>query len=557
MDVSRLLLSVVMVMSPSDGISGTSDSSCFHLDQDRYKVIEGEAFYYVPFDMDDPNLPDENITWFKKGSEVMNITTDETHRIHYHGGALLFLNISTDDAGYYSARHIEPSGECFYYHLKIEVFSETSRENLTYGAIRNSAQNINIPCPQPVKDTCKTFNGNFTWFKGKNLKPSEHRESLWVTDAKKDDEDIYTCICTWTHNHKLYNSSGSRRLFVLKRAIFRNATIVSPTSKEQLADEGSSVKLNCTVYCGNNAERDCEATWWVNGKPAKQMDGYNETSTVDIEDPSKRTFSTAILTIQRVSAEDFQKKFQCKVSGFYTANSVTLTLKQRESIIPLIVSGMCVFVIAVFAALLVKYFAIDLALLFRPYFSPGKCNEDMKMYDAYVVYQTQSLDKETEDKLSNFVTKTLPSVLEEKCGYRLFIQGRDDIPGEDRVELAERCIKQSRRLMVILTPGSGPEMMENPTSDQTSAIEFDWQVGLHHALVQREMSVILIQLGEMGPQGYSHLPPGLQHLIRQSAPIRWPKGSRAASKCSSRFWKRVRYLMPVRPARKRDSSAII
>lgn len=52
------------------------------------------------------------------------------------------------------------------------------------------------------------------------------------------------------------------------------------------------------------------------------------------------------------------------------------------------------------------------------------------MYDAYVVYQTQKMDKGTEDKLSRFVTQVLPAVLEDKCGYRLFIHGRDDIPGE-------------------------------------------------------------------------------------------------------------------------------
>ncbi|XP_016519780.1 interleukin-1 receptor accessory protein-like [Poecilia formosa] len=267
-------------------------------------------------------------------------------------------------------RHIEPSGECFYYHLKIEVFSETSRENLTYGAIRNSAQNINIPCPQPVKDTCKTFNGNFTWFKGKNLKPSKHRESLWVNNAKKDHEDIYTCICTWTHNHKLYNSSGSRRLFVLKKAVYEDVKIISPTTREQLVKKGSSIKLNCTVYCGINAERDCKTTWWINGKPAKQMDGYTETSTLDIKVPSKETFFTAILTIAEVSAEDFQKKFQCKGSGFYTTNSATLSLKNDESftfIIVFLVLGVC---LILFAAVVVKHF-----LSVRPYCPPRRCNK--------------------------------------------------------------------------------------------------------------------------------------------------------------------------------------
>lgn len=36
--------------------------------------------------------------------------------------------------------------------------------------------------------------------------------SLWIYNATKDDEGIYTCTCTWTHNHKVYKSSGSRRL---------------------------------------------------------------------------------------------------------------------------------------------------------------------------------------------------------------------------------------------------------------------------------------------------------------------------------------------------------
>ena len=55
---------------------------------------------------------------------------------------------------------------------------------------------------------------------------------------------------------------------------------------------------------------------------------------------------------------------------------------------------------------------------------------DARLYDAYVVYQMQKMDKVTENTLCQFITQVLPSVLEEKCGYRLFIQGRDDIPGE-------------------------------------------------------------------------------------------------------------------------------
>lgn len=139
---------------------------------------------------------------------------------------------------------------------------------------------------------------------------------------------------------------------------------------------------------------------------------------------------------------------------------------------------------------------------------------DRRLFDAYVVYQMQSPDKVTEDALAQFVARVLPSILEDRCGYRLFIHGRDAVPGEghlmhsqiwthpevkaplsrpgshthtstlcvpaDRLGLVEDRMKQSRRLMVILAPGSGSE---SESSDQQSVAPqspeiggFDWQV---------------------------------------------------------------------------------
>ncbi|KAI4798986.1 hypothetical protein KUCAC02_019330 [Chaenocephalus aceratus] len=455
MDTSRLLLLVSMVITTSE-CSETAEPGCHDLDTNTYKLNEGEAFNFVHDNLD-INVPDEEITWFNNNHT--EITADENETVHYHGGSLFFLNLLPEDSGLYSARHNTSSGECNY---KVEI-----------DVIKKFVYELSTTRPFMVK----------------------MKKTLWVANANKTDEGIYTCVCTWTHNGKKYNTSGHRSLIVQGDTVsYRKLVIISPTNEEQLADEGLGIELDCKVYCGMNMKRDCNASWEATESSVDRIEGY-------------------ILTIEKVSAKDFAAEFKCLGIGSFE----------------------------------------------RPFLPKSSYKKDSRVYDAYVVYQTQSMDKVTEDSLSQFITNTLPSVLEGKCGYRLFIHGRDDMPGEDRLELVEDRIQQSRRLMVLLTPGAGPESKEETLASPRDSLiaGFDCQVGLHHALLQREMSVILIQLGATGPQGYSHHPAGLQHLIQKSAPIRWPEGSRGAAASNSRFWKRVRYLMPARPARKHPPSAII
>ena len=126
-----------------------------------------------------------------------------------------------------------------------------------------------------------------------------------------------------------------------------------------------------------------------------------------------------------------------------------------------------------------------------------------------------------------------------------------------------------------------------------SVEEFDWQMGVHSALVQETISVIVVQVGDghthtqsrnlthtqlrtrtqsdnlthldthtqsqklththwqthTQSESLSHTqpPPGLQLLLRKSAPIRWELGARGANSPTSRIWKRVRYMMPPPP----------
>lgn len=506
-------------------------------------VAEGDSLWFVPEGVLYGQAGDHEFSWYQNISmEVLPVSTEETERVHSHGSVLRILNASTEHTGCYMARQENTSGEFLRDHFIDVRVVPVNSSSLWYSPVVDSNKNIKISCP--IKVMCRLANGTLSWEKEGVPFVGEHENYLWIMDAKPEDQGLYDCVCTWSHHQGQYRTSGSKQLRLREPTIYGPLDILSPTTEEQLAEAGGRLLLNCTVFFGTNIPlKHCEVQWKV-GKT--QLDPENLPTTYNLTThvtrPSKKTIVTKILTIEKVSPEDFEKVFQCVGVGYYKTVNASLCLRPTQSMVPLVATGACVFILVVFIALMVKWFAIDLTLLSRQLFPFKMGDNDSKVFDAYVVYQLQTEDKNIEDGLGRFVSQDLPKILEDKCGYKLFIHGRDDLPGEDRLELVEERMRKSRRLIVILTPGSGSEISE--TYHQPEG--YDWQVGLHQALVQRDLSVILIQLGDTGPGGYSHLPPGLQHLIQRSAPIRWPQDSRAA-RVNSRFWKRVRYLMPATP----------
>lgn len=58
---------------------------------------------------------------------------------------------------------------------------------------------------------------------------------------------------------------------------------------------------------------------------------------------------------------------------------------------------------------------------------------DGKIYDAYVIYP-RSYGNEA-NFVEYFVHQIMPDILENKCGYKLCIYGRDTYPGEGEFQL--------------------------------------------------------------------------------------------------------------------------
>ncbi|KAI4898517.1 hypothetical protein NFI96_016182 [Prochilodus magdalenae] len=83
---------------------------------------------------------------------------------------------------------------------------------------------------------------------------------------------------------------------------------------------------------------------------------------------------------------------------------------------------------------LYREFKVELVLAFRTLcpFLYESTDGDGKLYDAYVVYP-RFHDDTSSEAFEIFAMKTLPQVLEGSYGYRLFILGRDSVPGQGRV----------------------------------------------------------------------------------------------------------------------------
>ncbi|CAB1347147.1 unnamed protein product, partial [Coregonus sp. 'balchen'] len=208
-------------------------------------------------------------------------------------------------------------------------------------------------------------------------------------------------------------------------------------------------------------------------------------------------------------------------------------------------------------------------------------DSDGKLYDAYVAYPRLFGDGGGAcGEAEMFALHMLPQVLEGRCGYRLFILGRDSLPGEAIVDAVEESMLASRRLLLVY---SGSTFCSGSHSDSSSGVLEAWQIferqtAMHRALLEGSLKVVLVELEEVSPTQLTLFPESVRHLRERQGAVCWWKSSRglrcgrwgeeeeveekrgklASSPLSSpslslstRFWKELRYYMPVRGTRTR------
>lgn len=526
---------------------------------DRTYVLEGEPVF-----MDCPqcsllNSEDTdvayNFTWFKKDSNIA-ITTDSLSRIYVVEKAVAFFPAKLEDAGFYACVK-RNSTNCWTKQVELIVYKNL--EGLCYNPAEMFRQqlfaqsNDRIHCPG-LEHFTTPEQAHVMWLKecqplnidGKGIKPFGF--SLQIENVTKADEGNYACSISHYHNGELFNVSRAIEVEVKVLEKDEPPVIIYPSDEKLYVKIGSPVQLVCNAsYTSSNL---AVLSWVVNDTFA---DYYFNSSRVTLRDPFSSvladgtTVQTLILDIAAVEREHYGIKFFCLLQSMTVHSEAYIMLQPPAPDLqaPLIASFVAFAFVIVIAVATYKLFKIDIVLCYRHSLHPiiNKKASDGKIYDAYVMFPKGS-DYHQVYTMDRFVLKALPEVLEKQCRYKLFIFGRDDLPGEAVADVIDEAVKKSRRLILILTrETSQKDFLYN---------EFEQCIALHDSLLSNKTQIILIELEKID---YSNVPESVKYIKGNRGTIAW-KGDFTGKTLSpnTRFWKRVRYRMPPAPRSSSEAS---
>ncbi|NWU65021.1 IL1R1 protein, partial [Pterocles burchelli] len=490
---------------------------------------------------------DYNLTWYRNGSAT-TVTSERNARIHQREGLLWFIPALLEDSGLYEcdARSLNHSNKKT---IHLTVFKNDNglcfNGNMKFEQKVMSTKAGKIICPdlEHFKDEDNN-QPEVHWYKeckpgfleDERLLLSEGENSVLIRNVTVQDRGNYTCRMVYTYMGKQYNVSRTMSLEVKEAPRQMKPEFIYPKNNTIEVELGSHVVMECNVSSGING---LIPFWQVNDEDVDSFDSTYREQFYEEGMPHGLAVSGTKFNISKVKVKDYIHKFFC--CFIYGSQQFTAYIKLErpaQNIQGYLIGGGLSLIFLVFFTLFIyKIFKIDIVLWYRDSCHPflGKKVSDGKIYDAYVLYPK---NRESCLYLSDiFALKILPEVLERQCGYNLFIFGRDDLPGEAVISIADEKMHQSRRVIVVLVPEPSCYSVTEDVSEK--------QLAMYNALIQDGIKVILIELEKI--QDYADMPEAIKYIKQKHGAIRW-KGdfSERSHSANTRFWKKVRYHMPSR-----------
>ncbi|KAM9766959.1 interleukin-1 receptor accessory protein-like 1 isoform 2-T2 [Menidia menidia] len=541
------------VVSKRGSVEGCTDWSVDYL---KYKVLLGEPvrikcalFYgYIRANYTHAQSTGLSLMWYKSaghGDFEEPISFDGT-RMSKEEDAIWFRPAELDDVGYYSCV-LRNSTYCMKVSMSLTVAENDTdlcyNSKMRFFEKAELSKSKDITCPG-IEDYIQAgVEPEIVWYK--ECKPKQWRQTierkrdiLSIKEVREDDIGNYTCELPFGN----FVVRRTTELSVTAPLTDKPPKILFPSENQMSIIEmaiGSPVNLTCRAFFGYSGDVSPLIYWMKGDKFIEDLDEerVQESDIKTIREHLGEQEVSIYLTIDSLEEIDLGN-YSCYVengNGRRQAN-IQLTKKAELMYTVELAGGLgAILLLLICLVTLYKCYRIELMLFYRNHFGSEDLDGDNKDYDAYLSYTKVDPDQwsqETREE-ERFALEILPDVLEKHYGYKLFIPDRDLIPTGTYIEDVARCVDQSKRLIIVMTPSF---VMRRGWSI------FELETRLRNMLVTGEIKVILIECAELrGIMNYQEVE-ALKHTIKMLTVIKWRGPS--SNKLNSKFWKQLLYEMP-------------
>ncbi|XP_069747203.1 interleukin-18 receptor accessory protein-like [Narcine bancroftii] len=541
----------------SQPLDSSDSTDCFNFaPQEYYYVFEGDPFEISceRNDLSDNksiNYSKDLLLWFRQGKEGNAQQINYWNEVVSQRGKIFSSpSIRSTDSGTYFC-FLRNAGLCLKVAiLRVKMLNQTrcgDIQRCEVFLIQETADKISCPGIQHFNSSARTpvewyLNGKLVEEHYTRVTLKLRNDQIHLNKIYQEDSGNYTCTFKFFEN---------KITWLVKRNFTVNVEVADTKKPPIVIDPhgvkiievalGSPVRLLCRVYFGYERKFSPVIKWLTNQGEMKKM-GIQQNKVI-LTKTIKGFILTQEANLNKVIEEDFNTNFTCFSQNSQGNSSGVLRLKEKVSTILQIkviaISSSLIFVVLISGGVGVYKFWIEIVLLYRHYFSKDETIGDGKEFDAFVSYASSCSSREELESDGYFITEErfalelLPNILEKQHGYKLCLLERDILPGGVYTEDVISYIKRSRRVLIVLSP--------NYFSLAGSRL-FELQTGINSMLDNLKTKVILINFHVL--PAVSDLPDNVKRAIAVLPEIRW-KGNKS-SPPSSKFWRMLRYYMPVK-----------
>nr|XP_005991924.2 PREDICTED: X-linked interleukin-1 receptor accessory protein-like 2 [Latimeria chalumnae] len=542
-------------MSTVITIQGTVDGCVdWSVDLKTYMVLAGEPvrvkcalFYsYIRTNYSMAQSAGLRLIWYKNKGDSEEPIIFADRRMSKDEDSIWLHSAELKDNGFYTCV-LRNSTYCMKVSMSLTVGENDLglcySSQIRYLEKAEITKNKEIACPDIEDFISPSKELRVVWYKECKLGKWRHLIiqkglSLVIQNVQEEDGGNYTCelkyegrLVSRTTELKvtaLYTDKAPKLLFPMEN----QPSVID-------VQLGAPASVPCKAFFGFSGETGPMMYWMKGEKFIEELEGHIKESEIRVlkEHLGEKEVELS-LTFDTVQPTDLGN-YSCYVENHNGRKHSSILLQKRDLMYKAELAGGlgAIILLLILIVTIYKCYNIEIMLFYRNHFGNDETEDDNKEYDAYLSYtkvDPDPLEYENREE-EHFAFEILPDVLEKHYGYKLFIPDRDLIPSGTYIEDLARCIEQSRRLIIVLTPDY---VIRRGWSI------FELESRLHNMLVTGEIKVILIECTDLQGIVNYHEVELLKQTIKLLTVVKWigPK----CNKLSSKFWKQLVYEMPVK-----------